>query len=148
MIQERHTARLAVYILFIKQNNILLYLRRNSAYENNLYTIPAGHVEANETIQNAAIREAYEETGAIIAPENLELIHVKYRVSNYPYVDFYWLCTDWQGTLTNIEPEKCGELAFYPLDNLPSAMSPNLVQVLQQIKTGGSFSEHIKIAGT
>lgn len=143
MIQERYTTRLSVYILFKKQDQILLYLRQNTGYADNLYSIPAGHVEADETIKNAAIREAYEETGAIIAPENLKLVHTMYRTSNYPYVEFYWLCTDWQGTLTNTEPEKCGDLAFYPLNNLPKKTSPYLQRVLKHIENGIYFSEEI-----
>ncbi|HUY85005.1 MAG TPA: NUDIX hydrolase [Candidatus Dormibacteraeota bacterium] len=40
---------------------LLVQERKETAY--GLWTIPGGHVDSGETLQEAAIREAYEETG-------------------------------------------------------------------------------------
>jgi 8-oxo-dGTP diphosphatase len=138
---ERYQSRLAVSIIFKDHDKVLLLLRQNTGYADGLYTLPAGHVEANETIMQAAIREAAEETGAIIAPEDLKLIHVMYRKSNFPYVEFFWQCTNWRGKIKNNEPEKCKELAFYPLQQLPDNMVVNIKPILENGATSVGFSE-------
>ena len=51
-------------LLIIKNNKILL-LHPTGADEN-IYSIPKGHIEKNETTIEAAIRETYEEAGIII----------------------------------------------------------------------------------
>lgn len=139
--KQRYTSRLAVYILMTKEDKILLSLRQNTGYADNLYTVPAGHVEEGETIQEATAREAYEEAGVIIAQQDLQLAHIMYRKSNYPYVEFYWSCTRWHGTPCNMETDKCGDLQFFPIKQLPQNTSDNLRIVLKNIKSGSVFSE-------
>jgi 8-oxo-dGTP diphosphatase len=141
LTKERYQSRLAVYILFKKEEKVLLLLRQNTGYDDGKYTLPAGHVEENETIKEAAIREAFEETGVVINPEALKLIHVMYRKSNFPYVEFYWECTQWLGEITNNEPEKCKELSFYSLQTLPQNISTNIKPILHRKLDEVNFSE-------
>ncbi len=53
----------AVAIIAIKNEEIILIKQYRESVKEILFEIPAGKVEKNETLENAAIREMYEETG-------------------------------------------------------------------------------------
>lgn len=139
--KQRYTSRLSVYLLLIKDNEILLSLRQNTGYADNMFTVPAGHVEEEESIKAAMVRETHEEAGITIDQNDLKLAHIMYRKSNHPYVEFYWTCSKWSGEITNMEPEKCAFLKFFPIDKLPDSTTENLKQVLKNITEKSYFSE-------
>ncbi len=141
-MKERLLARVSVYILMVKDDQLLLLRRNIPGFADQLFSLPAGHVEAGESIKSAAIREAHEETGAVINPDDLQFVHVVYHHSDHVYVDFYWLCTTWTGQIENKEPEKCSELAFYQLADLPGEqIAPNVLSALEIMSQGDVFSE-------
>jgi 8-oxo-dGTP diphosphatase len=49
--------------VFIKKDNKIIMVQEKKPSAYGLWNIPAGHVNENETIENAAIRETKEETG-------------------------------------------------------------------------------------
>ena len=141
-MKERLLARLSTYLLMVKDEELLLLRRQNSGFADDFLSLPAGHIEAGESIKDATVREAFEETGVVIDPEDLEFIHVVYHHSDHPYIDFYWLCTKWTGQIENKEPEKCSELSFHPLDELPGEqIAPNVLSALEIMSQGDVFSE-------
>lgn len=141
-MKERLTARLSTYVLMVKDEQLLLVQRKNSGFADGLYSLPSGHVEPGESIQEAMVREANEEIGVTIDPDSLEFVHVVYHHSDCPYVDFYWLCTDWAGEIKNMEPDKCSEVAFFPLAELPGdKIAPNVLSALEIMSQGDVFSE-------
>jgi hypothetical protein len=42
----------------------------------------------------------------------------------------------------NCEPEKCGEVTFFPINHLPENMAGNVRQALKEISLGNSYSEY------
>ncbi len=54
-----------VHLLFFRGNQILLARRLNTGYRDGEYSVPAGHLDGNETVIAAGIREAKEEIGVI-----------------------------------------------------------------------------------
>lgn len=52
-----------VGILFNKKNEVLIALRPLHVVQSGVWEFPGGKVEANETLENALIREFYEEIG-------------------------------------------------------------------------------------
>lgn len=53
-----------------------------------------------------------------------------------------FLKTDyWSGTIENLKPDKCDELTWFDLDNLPSNMVPEISSALENIKNGIFYSE-------
>lgn len=140
--KERFTTRVAVYLVLKHEGKILLALRQNTGYADGLYSLVSGHLEDNETIKQSMAREACEEVGIIIDPVDLEIVHVVQHKSNKHYINFYCTCTKWQGTPINCEPDKCSDVSFFPIDNLPPNTLDSVVKALCHINYGSYFSEY------
>lgn len=110
----------AVYLILIKDNNVLLLRRKNTGFEDGNYSLPSGHLNGSEKITEATIRETLEETGITIDSEDLKVVRTVHRVApDREYVDFFLTAQKWQGTPTILEPNKCDDLGWFPLNNLP-----------------------------
>jgi 8-oxo-dGTP diphosphatase len=131
----------AVHLFFLKDNKILLLRRFKTGYEDGNYSVVAGHVDAGETVTQAAIREAQEEAGVVLRPENLQVMHVMNRKSNDERVDFFVVVKRWDGEITNTEPDKCDDLAWFPLEALPANMIPYVRYALENYQKRLLYSE-------
>jgi 8-oxo-dGTP diphosphatase len=131
----------AVHLLFIKNDEILLLRRFNTGYEDGNYSVVAGHVDAGETVTQAAVREAFEEAGVVLKPEDLQVVHIINRKSNDERVDFFVTVKAWSGEIRNMEPDKCDDLAWFPLTDLPANMIPYVRFALGNYQKGLLYSE-------
>lgn len=142
---DRFKPYAAALVFFIKDDSILLMRRFNTGWADGQYTVPSGHVENNEPVVHAAIRESREEAGMHADPAQLEFAHVSYRHNNDAdrvYVDFFFVCKEWSGEPINAEPDKCDDVRWFPLNNLPENVVPfvrNAINAHQQQK---HFSEY------
>lgn len=140
--KERFTSRVAVYLVLIKHDQVLLTLRQNTGFADGLYSLASGHLDEGEAIKHAMIREAKEEIGIIINPDDLKLVHIMQHKSQKHYIDFYFQCEHYIGNPLNCEPEKCGDVSFFPKDKLPDNLVGNVSQALEQINIGSNYSEY------
>lgn len=131
----------SVYLLFIKDNKILLLRRKNTGYEDGNYGLVAGHLDENESLTHGAIREAKEESGVDINPKDLEVKTTMHRRQKDERVDFFFEVKKWSGEIVNTEPEKCDDLRWFPLDNLPSNIIPYIKQAIECSRKGIVYSE-------
>ena len=58
------------HLLLVKNSHVLLLRRQNTGYEDGNYSVIAGHIEKSETARQGMAREALEEAGLIIQPED------------------------------------------------------------------------------
>ncbi len=116
---KRFTMIVAVHLLLVKGTEVLLARRYNTGYEDGNYSVPAGHVEENESCIDAMIREAKEEVGIFLQPEDISLVHVMHRKTDRESIDFFFACSTWTGMPTINEPDKCDELRWSDIDDLP-----------------------------
>jgi 8-oxo-dGTP pyrophosphatase MutT (NUDIX family) len=81
--------------------------------------LPGGGVERGETCMAAALKEAHEEAGLLIAPSDIKLVSLHANFANFPgdHVAVY-RAINWTQTATNTAHE-IAEFAFFALDNLP-----------------------------
>jgi 8-oxo-dGTP diphosphatase len=118
--------------------------RFNTGYEDGNFSVPAGHLEGDETARSAVVREASEEAGVKISRGDLTLIHVMHRrtedVSN-ERVDFFFACSSWQGEPMIMEPSKCDAIAWCGFDSLPDNIVPYLRFALACAEKGVLYSE-------
>ncbi len=140
MIEERHHVFAAVY-LFLKKDNKVLLQKRANGWMDGFYSLPAGQIDGEETIKTAMSRETLEETGLIIEENNLKVVHVMHRLADKEYIDFFLTTEKWKGIPTIKEPEKCSELKWFDLNQLPDNIIPNVRHFLKEISQNKTFSE-------
>jgi len=114
----------AVHLLLIKENQILLLRRFNTGYEDGNYSVIAGHLDGGEDVISAMIREAKEEANIDILPNNIKIVGVMHRLSSEERIDFFLTAQLWSGEITNVEPHKCDQLAWFDLSKLPLNIIP------------------------
>ncbi len=144
MPKERFKIIPVSHLILIKDNNVLLSRRFNTGYEDGNYSVVAGHLDGNETFTVAMIREAKEEAGIEIRAEDLEVIHVMHRKSppeTNERIDFFLKASKWQGELKIMEPHKCDDLKWFPIDDLPANIVPYIKSAIENIQKGIFYSE-------
>lgn len=131
--KERHKITVAACMILRKDDTILLLKRKNTGYCDGDYGLPSGHVEPNEHVLNTMLRETKEEVGIVLTKSQATFLAVQHWVeTDPPYMYFYYESSDWQGTVTNLEPNKCDKLLWAPVDNLPVNIVPHLRLALDQ----------------
>lgn len=142
---RRHMNIPASYLVLMNDTDEVLLLRRfNTGYNDGMYSLVAGHVDAGENFTQALLREALEEAGVTIFPEQVSVGHVMHRKSNTDgseRVDVFFVVKDWTGEVNNCEPEKCDELSWHSFDDLPENTIPYIKFALEGIKSGQMYSE-------
>ncbi len=120
-MKERNKLPISVQLLLEKEDKILLMKRKNTGYEDGKYSLPGGHVESNEEIRKALIREAKEEIGVKIDLQDIELYKVLNRKvsKEQEYIDFIFKANHWTGSITNEEKEKCEEIKWVDINKIP-----------------------------
>ena len=57
-------------------------------------------------------------------------------------VDFFFTARSWSGEPRIVEPLKCADLRWCPLDDLPDPVVPHELEVLQAVRDGGAPAVH------
>ncbi len=139
---ERFQLLCVVNILLIKDKKILLMRRMNTGYRDGDYEVPAGHIDGGEPVTIAAIREAKEEIGVNIKKEDLRVVHVMHRYGEkHERIEFFLIADKWEGEPTITEPDKCDDLQWFSLGDLPENTIPKARHGIEQYKLGVIFSE-------
>jgi ADP-ribose pyrophosphatase YjhB (NUDIX family) len=136
MTIERFKLPSAVHLFLIRDSKVLLSRRFNTGYEDGKYSVVAGHLNGDEQVKAAMIREAREEVGIEISPLDLQVVGVMHRKSNDERIDFFLAATSWSGEVTNREPDKCDQLAWFDLAELPENVIPYVRKALDNYYRG------------
>ena len=117
----------AIHMIITKDNKVLLQKRKGSKLWPGYYALPAGHIDQGENQYDALTREAKEELGVEITKENVLKSYTVLRRNYFeidgkklePYIDYYFEIEDYKGTPKIIEEDKCDELIWGDLSDLP-----------------------------
>ncbi len=135
----------AAYVLLMRPSSrgteVLLQLRGAGAsyMPHHWASGAAGHVEYAESVAVAAAREAREELGIVVAPEDLRPLCALQRTEPgnpdpiEQRVDFFLTAERWSGEPTVQEPAKCERLGWFTLEELPSPLVPHEEHVLRRL---------------
>ncbi len=148
---ERFVIVPASYVFFLRDagdppvTEVLLQLRRGTGYmDEHWAAAAAGHVERGETAEDAARREAAEEVD--VTDLGLEFLTSMQRTAHdLPIderVDFFFAARSWSGEPRIVEPGKCADLRWFPLDALPDPVVPHERLVLDALRSGAERLEH------
>ncbi len=140
-MSERYSLYAAVYLILQKEDKILLLRRFNTGWQDGKYTLLAGHVDGNDSIAATMAREAKEEAGISINPEDLRVVHTMHQIGDKEYIDFYLTTERWEGEPTILESDKCDDMQWFSLDDLPEELLPNVKAALAQYRNNETFSE-------
>lgn len=126
-----------VHVFLIKDGQVLLLRRKNTGHHDGEYGLPAGKLDGGEPLHTAAIREVREECGAVVAPADLTLIGTMHlRTSGDERVDFFFRAEQWTGVIRNMEPDKCDEVSWFPVDALPENIIPFVQEAWNTFRDG------------
>lgn|SRR5512140_1188558 len=138
---ERARFPATVHLLFFRGGQVLLLRRFQTGYRDGEYSVPAGHLDGNETVRAAACREAAEEVGVLIHPDDLAFSSVMHRNEGDERVDFFVEVRAWQGEPFNNEPHKCDELRWADPLALPENTIPYVRRAIENHRLGVHFDE-------
>ena len=142
MTVERFQVVPAAYLFLRRGSDVLLQLREGTGFmDGHWAAAAAGHVEADESVFDAIIREAREELGIEVAPADLTAVTALQRTQGNHQaiderVDFFFECRTWKGEPELQEPEKAADLGWFSLNALPHPVVPHEKYVLDLIEGG------------
>jgi 8-oxo-dGTP pyrophosphatase MutT (NUDIX family) len=134
----------AVHLILMRNNEgnqeVLLLRRFNTGYEDGNYSVPAGHLDGNESSLTAMRREAMEEVGIeLIDPIFAHIVH--YHTDDERFQLFY-ACSQWENTPFNKEPNKADDLRWFSVHELPENMVPYVRLAIDSFLAGKNYSEY------
>lgn len=144
MQPERFKVIPAVYLFLVQDGKILLLRRFQTGYRDGSYSLPAGHLEGDESMRAALVREANEEMGIDINPADLEfklLMHRSCQGNDRERADIFFTAQKWQGNIENAEPGRCDDLSWFALDNLPPNTVDYVKAAIDCYLKGGKYCE-------
>ena len=122
---NRFTTRVAVFIILKNEDGeIILQKRKNTGYMDGSWDfVASGHVDPNESIRRAAVRELFEEAGVKAQEQDLRLVHINQNDLHLdtPYINFTFMLEKWEGEPRICEEDKCSEMKSFQPDDLPES---------------------------
>ncbi|MFD7628949.1 NUDIX domain-containing protein [Streptomyces sp. NPDC059851] len=133
-----------VHLYLEQDGQVLLGLRHpDSAYAGSTHHFLAGHCEQESAVA-CLVREAEEEAGLVIDPEDVELAHVVHMVDvpgAQPRVGFVFRARQWTGTPQVREPDRCVSWDWWPAEALPDRVVPYTRAAIEGIRAGRLYTE-------
>jgi ADP-ribose pyrophosphatase YjhB (NUDIX family) len=121
-----HNPKLVAVAVIARDGKVLL-VRRATEPGQGLWSIPGGYVDRGEVVEEAAAREAQEETGLEVRIERLLGL---YSRPGHPIVVAAYTARVVSGT-PRPGPEVL-EVGFFPPDGLPPVAFPNELRILEE----------------
>lgn len=130
---------LTVLCLIQKENQYLLQDRIKKDWRG--YTLPGGHIEPEESIVDAVIREMKEETGLTI--QNPKLCGVKqFPIENGRYIVFLFSADEFEGELVSSDE---GKMHWVDRDELDKVNTVNDFQELLAVMLDDKLTEFLYV---
>lgn len=142
-MMSRIKANIVVFLLLTNQKGeVYLQQRSNTGFMDGLYEPIAGHLEYGEYPVQAAAREASEEAGIIVNPEDIELFAVSFNHNQEagPYLGLIFRTNKWKGKPETIEHDKCSDSGFFELENVQEKLIPQMKNIHETVFSDNSIS--------
>lgn len=125
---ERFKSGVCVDIVLTKQNQILLMKIKDDG----MYELPGGHLEKDEDLYDAMVRETKEELLIDLNKEDINLIYLLHHYTG-ERLNFIFI-----SPINNLEPKigepnKCEELIWVDINNLPNQTTNKVKLIIKDI---------------
>ena len=144
MTKEKFMLRSAVHLFLFKGGKTLLLRRFNTGWRDGEYSLIAGHLDGGESVARAMVREAKEEGGIDVEENDLKVVHTMHRTNEIgiEYADFFLTTEKWRGEPMIMEKDKCDDLSWFLLNELPENIIPYIKLALENTRAEVTFSEY------
>ena len=145
---ERFTAPAGVVLMLLKEaaskKQVLLQRRKNTGFADGLLDLScSGHVEKDEVMSDAVLRECSEELGLSINKNDLNFVcFIHKRDGDKIFYYGYFSCDKFIGEPKINESDKCSQLLWADLDDLPDEVIPDRVEAVKAYLNGIHFIEY------
>jgi 8-oxo-dGTP pyrophosphatase MutT (NUDIX family) len=123
--------RVGVRVMMIQDNKVTLI---RQTYMPGWF-MPGGGIKRGETLEQAARREAYEETGAELGEMALMGAYTSFKDWKTDH-NLVFVCEDFK--VTGKPDKEIAELNSFPLDQLPQGLWPGHIRRLEEYKRGNT----------
>lgn len=139
---ERYRTVVDVHVILRRHGRMLLTERANTGYADGRLCFPSGHLESDEDVVSAAIREAAEEVGIALVPDDLRCRHVMHHRNpeGTARIGFFFEAVRWGGEPVNREPHKCAGLHWIDPGSPPPNTVPYTAAAIAQLQAASTFS--------
>ena len=143
-MKERFTNVIVTDLIIMRKRNnateILLSKRKNTGYKDGEYELPGGHLEKDEDLFDSMIREAKEELNILLERRDLKILHIMHHYTGNR-INFIFL-TEKDNIVPKInEPEKCEELCWANINDLPYNTMEKVKIIIENIISGEMYSK-------
>ncbi|MET9605322.1 phosphotransferase [Streptomyces sp. NPDC006512] len=119
-------------------------------YAAGLWHLPSGHLDPGEDMVTAVIREAREETGVVVAAEDVTAavtVHHHPPIGSRSRLGVFFEVRRWSGQPRIMEPDRCDGMDWYPLDALHGPMVAYCRAGLDAYRAGLPAAVHFQQPG-
>jgi 8-oxo-dGTP pyrophosphatase MutT (NUDIX family) len=142
-VPDRFTSVIDAHVILRRAGQVLLLRRAGDVYASGQLCLPSGHLERGESIQQAAVRETFEETGITLDPGTLRhvlSIHQRNPGTADTRIGFAFAPGVWDGEPVNAEPHKHSELVWANPAALPPDTAEYTATVITAAERGLAFT--------
>ncbi len=138
MPSDRFCLSAAVYGVLVQDHRVLLMRRAGSGYRDGQLGLPAGHLDGDEDLVSALVRELREELGITVEGHDVRLevvLHSRAEDENdSEYLHLFFRVARWAATPVIAEPDKCTELVWADVDHLPADAVDYVVLAVEALR--------------
>jgi len=132
----------AVFGILEQDGKTLLCRRFNTGHQDGNYGLPAGHIDGNETLTTALIRELKEEIGVEVTESEVSpALFVHRHSKDTEYIDIFFKVTSFRGIPKIMEPDKCDAFGWYHPEAFPDNLIEYVRLALKAIGRGEKYLE-------
>lgn len=123
------------------QRVVLLQRGPKAKFAQGMWDLPVGKNEPGEPITQTAVRELFEETGLKVTTDDLRLAHVIHGARGVEapngFLTVVFAAHRWSGILTNGEPEKHSQVAWWGAGKIPEDFVSTTASALHRYLNDG-----------
>jgi 8-oxo-dGTP diphosphatase len=128
---ETNRPKVGVGVWVIDEKHRALMMHRQGSTGADTWSCPGGKLEVREEIADCAIREAKEETGIKITKVEFLGVTNDYSSDDNHYITIHVKAVGWSGEPKNMEPNKCLEIGWFYIHDLPLPLFLPQVHLLE-----------------